>query len=412
MIFSKLKISYKLPLIIVSLAAVSVIAVSLLSIKTSSDVALTAAKLKLSSLNYSKVERLENYLHSIDEDLDILARSQDVLEAIQYFNAGWTKIQDDPTVINPTAFIQKLYIEENQYPIGEKEKLDYQNDDSLYSQVHKNYHPWFRHVLKTRDYYDIFLFNAEGDLVYSVFKEADFATNAHAGAWKDSDLSKAFRTASNEPNTQHQDFFDFKPYAASNDAPASFIAEAVLDKNGTLAGVIAFQMPINRINEIMKVSEDAGDTAEVYIVGEDYLMRNDSNKTPQQYILPTKIETLSVTKGLKGEKGVLTGLDYHSKIAMQSYAPFRFNGVNWVVIAEQNYDEIMKPIREMTMILILEISIALLIIGVIGIWFARRISKPISNISAVMHKIAEGDFDIKIPGINRRDEIGAMAASV
>ena len=61
MIFSKLKLSHKLPLIIVTLAAISAVTVGLLSIKTSSDAAVSEAKVKLSSLNSAKINLLENY---------------------------------------------------------------------------------------------------------------------------------------------------------------------------------------------------------------------------------------------------------------------------------------------------------------------------------------------------------------
>jgi methyl-accepting chemotaxis protein len=73
--------------------------------------------------------------------------------------------------------LQKLYITDNPNPIGKKEFLDFANDSSSFSHLHKKYHPWLRSFLKERDYYDIFLIDMEGDVLYTVFKEPDFGSN-------------------------------------------------------------------------------------------------------------------------------------------------------------------------------------------------------------------------------------------
>jgi len=65
--------------------------------------------------------------------------------------------------------LQTQYINKNPYPTGSKEKLDFAPDGSRYSDVHGEFHPYLRTVLQDRGYYDIFLFNTEGDLIYSVF---------------------------------------------------------------------------------------------------------------------------------------------------------------------------------------------------------------------------------------------------
>ena len=46
---------------------------------------------------------------------------------------------------------------------------------------------------------DIFLFNQKGDLVYTVYKELDFATNLKTGRWADSNLAEVFRAVDRQP---------------------------------------------------------------------------------------------------------------------------------------------------------------------------------------------------------------------
>jgi hypothetical protein len=52
---------------------------------------------------------------------------------------------------------QYHYIAGNEYPTKSKEKLDFANDESTYSQTHKKYHEKFRDYLSAFGYYDVFL---------------------------------------------------------------------------------------------------------------------------------------------------------------------------------------------------------------------------------------------------------------
>ncbi|MBP1850354.1 methyl-accepting chemotaxis protein [Rhizobium halophytocola] len=57
--------------------------------------------------------------------------------------------------------------------------------------------------------------------------------------------------------------------------------------------------------------------------------------------------------------------------------------------------------------------IAALLLGIASAIFGnRRIARPLVQIAGVMHRLTEGDTDVKVPGGNRKDEIGDMAASV
>ncbi len=45
-------------------------------------------------------------------------------------------------------------------------------------------------------------------------------------------------------------------------------------------------------------------------------------------------------------------------------------------------------------------------------WIARAISRRLTGMTAAMRQMAEGNYDIVLPGLDRRDEIGAMARAV
>lgn len=405
----RLKLSKKIPLIITGIALLSVCITTGLLIKDSAKEIIHQESQKLVALQASRVAALEGYLSSIREDLSAMSHNEYVRQALADYAKGWNEIGFSG---NQTEILQKLYIDENPNPAGAKDTLDFAPDGSAYSQFHAKYHPWFRHVLKQRDYYDIFLFAPNGDLVYTVFKELDFATNLNTGEWKDSDLGHVFRAARDNPKADFQVFADFKPYAPSNGAAAAFIAQPILNPDGTLAGVLAFQMPIARINKVMQIAAGMGESGETYIVGQDNLMRSDSRFSEESTILKTKVTGKTVDLGLKGESGVEMVTDYRGIPVLSAYGPFEFMGTKWAVLAEIDEAEIMKPIHHMQKIAAIEVLILMLIVTVIGFFVARGISKPISAMSRSMQELAKGNLSVSIPGTERHDEIGDMAASV
>ena len=66
--------------------------------------------------------------------------------------------------------LQKAYITESPYPAGSKVLLDRADGDLEYHKVHAKHHSRYRALIDRMGYYDLFLFNIEGDLVYSVYK--------------------------------------------------------------------------------------------------------------------------------------------------------------------------------------------------------------------------------------------------
>jgi methyl-accepting chemotaxis protein len=57
------------------------------------------------------------------------------------------------------------------------------------------------------------------------------------------------------------------------------------------------------------------------------------------------------------------------------------------------------------------IVIGLVLLAIL-LWATRSVVRPLGGIVAGMHKLASGEFNLVLPGLDRRDEIGAMAQAV
>ena len=402
-----LRIAQKLPMMIVASAVATAVVIGLAGYLKAASELEELSERKLTALVESRAAALSDYLDSIRQDLAFQAANPRILAAVRDFDAAWDELGG-----NQTATLQRLYIDDNPHPTGRKEKLDRASDTSTYSEVHAEYHPWIRTFLEERGYYDIFLFDPDGNLVYTVFKELDYATNLNSGEWKDTDLGNAFRAARNKPVAGSQNFFDFRPYAPSHDAPAAFISTPIMNQQGRFEGVLVFQMPIGRMDHIMQNAAGMGETGETYLVGGDFLMRSDSRFSKESTILSRKVETEPVKEALAGASGVMTAPDYHDVEVVSAYRPLEFGGVRWAILAEAEEAEVMAGVRDLAVqILIFSLVIAA---GVAagGVFVARSIVRPMANMTEAMGTLADGNLEVAIPSTDRGDEIGLMARAV
>ncbi len=402
----QLEITWKLPLMIVGAGGLVGICIGVAAYLSAAASLEREAEVRLAALLDNHKAGLESYLASIEQDLRVVADSITARWALIGFSEGWSEFDDDPT-----DALQRLYIEDNPHPTGQKHKLDTADDDSTYSDVHALYHPWFRKLLSERGYYNIFLFDREGNLVYTVFKELDFATNLVTGQWRDTDLGKAFRAARDNPTEGFGAFFDFRGYGPSHGAPASFISTPILDDNGELLGVLAFQMPIDRVNMVLQESAGLGETGEMFLVGHDLLLRSDSRFAEQSTILARRVEMAAVRSALDGDHGVMADVNADGRSIMAAFAPMDFAGVRWALIGQMAEDEIMAPAEDLAWRILGITAITLVLLSVLGWVLARSIVQPLSGIVDAVASMVKGD-NVRVPGSNRPDEIGVLARSM
>ena len=114
--------------------------------------------------------------------------------------------------------------------------LESSSYDNLYTLNHEKYHDTFNTILESYNLYDVFLVDTKGTIVYSTFKEKDFATNLKDGAYSSSGLAQAHKKALSLNKGQIA-FSDFKPYEPSYNTPASFIATPIINKKVNDLGI-------------------------------------------------------------------------------------------------------------------------------------------------------------------------------
>ena len=403
--FMNMKLVFKIPGLIVFsalLIGLSVGILSFFSAKTlGNDLIIKQKKAVLKGKN----TQLKNFLTSIEQDLQITGTNSLTINAFKEFQIARFEFDD------PLKDLKATYITKNKHTVGEKYKLDAGFSGSTYDGVHGKFHPWFRKKLLTRGYYDIFLFDLEGNVLYSVAKEADFATNIVSGKWKNSGLETVFNAAMKSSNKDQVNFTDFRAYGPSSNAPASFISIPIYEQDEKI-GVIAYKISTEAFNSIISKDVDLGQTGEVLVVGSDYKLRVDSKFTKEFDVFKTEVKNEAVTAALSGKQGYVVDGNYRNLDIVYSASPFEFKGVKWALVAAQSSDEINAPIYSMGLQIFLVVTGLIAALAFAGYYVGRQTTKPISQLVDETTKLADGDTSVAIDGRTRPDEIGELSRAV
>jgi methyl-accepting chemotaxis protein len=289
---------------------------------------------------------------------------------------------------------QAMFITDNENPVGEKHKLVDAGGATAYARSHANRHQDFVDFQQHFDYYDVFLIEPDnGTIVYSVFKEADFGTSLFNGPYRDSGLAEVTRRAVELEPGQHT-IVDYSSYTPSYGAPALFVASPI-HKGDQLIGVLAFQLPVGKLNTIAADSEALGDTAESMLVGTDGYMRSQSRHTKEQTILHTRIESDAVAKALAGEHGHMRNTDNGTDY-ITAYTPIETAGLSWALISRIEADEALTSVRELTRITLMVAAISVLGVAVFAYFLGRHLYQTLGGdpkeIVRIADRIAEGNL--------------------
>ncbi|TCT15474.1 methyl-accepting chemotaxis protein [Natranaerovirga pectinivora] len=314
-------------------------------------------------------ETIENYFDERKTDISVLSYSPAVLESL--------------------ALFEEVYNPNNLYNDG-------------FNEVSDKFHTYFTEFIDQYGYYDLFLMDLQGNLVYTVIKEDDFGTNLMNGPYKDSGLGDVFRAGKNGYSVG-----DYEPYEPSAGIPAAFISHPVKNPRGQVVGVVALQLSDDDINSVMTNATGLGETGETYLVGADYLMRSDSRFSEEKAIGVKEVRSEAIDDVLQGNSNVIDTLDYRGEEVFSAYSPLNIEGLNWGIIAEIDKTEAMS----MEVVLkrnAYQISLIILVIViVISLLFALSIVRPVKVLLTSAKEIATGDFRNSIK-VKSKDEIGEL----
>jgi methyl-accepting chemotaxis protein len=276
---------------------------------------------------------------------------------------------------------------------------------------------YFSQFIKEYKFYDLFLVNPKGYIIYSVAKEADYQTNIINGKYADSNFGKLTRRV---VETRSYGMSDFAPYEPSQGKPSAFIAKPLIDEHGDINLVVALQLSSKSINNLMQQRAGMGKTGETYLVGSDKRMRSDSYLDPQGHSMEASfagtveengVDTESVRQALAGNQGVHIIKDYNDNNVLSAYEPVQIDDVSWALIAEINESEAFAAVGALGWLMLIIAVVGIAAIIVVAIFFTRSMLKPIQKGVNFAKQMAGGDLTHKLE-VEQKDEIGELAEAL
>ena len=337
--------------------------------------------------------------------------------------------------------LQTVFVVDNPNPVGQKEQLDNPPVDFAYGRAHAQFHPSFERAQKLSGYYDVFMIDSDTDtVIYSVFKELDFATKLSGdGIASKTKLAEAYQKVK-EVKAGTTFMSDFAPYLASYDDQAAFVAVPIFDGIKQI-GVLAMQYPIDKLTDTMNANKawksiGLGETGDIFIVGSDKLMRTNArylleNKAafvtqmgdrldaPTIGLLDKKNTTIGLVKvdssasrpALEGKEGVIDFVDYRGVPSIGAFAPIKVQGLSWGIVAKINEAEASQPVDALdksSLLRALLVAIAVVLLASLGVTlFLRRFLSPISRLSDTVKAVAGGQTTARSQLVEK-DEIGDL----
>ncbi len=430
-------------------------------------------------------DEIENYLHSIENNIITYSNNEMIVNAADQFSRSFSTFKNSLIMKGVTAadlkpklaeyysnefgakyiernpnktlspesllngltddaiFGQYYFIQNNPNPLGEKDAMIKPDLNNSYARSHERFHPYIRQYLKQYSLYDIFIIEPEkGTIIYSVFKELDYGTSLLTGPYSNSGLADVFRKAVAAKNRDDIAFSPFKPYTPSYEDPASFIASPIKDLEGKTIAVLAFQMPIDKINEIMThqqkwLEKGFGNTGETYMLSEDFTIQNLSRsfvERPDEYYSKLKangydqelidtikakgttiglqrIQNEAVKKALAGETGYGKFTNYAGESSIAAYTNLNFQGYQYALINEKTEHEAFAfKGKIVTSVITSTLIITLIVLAIIGmiVWrLTNGLSSMLNSAVNVAETVAKGER-AQVSNLERKDEVGSL----
>ncbi len=371
---NRIKIKQRLVLLFIVCTVVPLSAIGLFAYNRAAKALSTQSFAQLDALRAVKSGQMESYFGERLGDLAVLSENPIVTEALPVYAAAF------------------------------KEGVN----SSAYRAAQEKYGTLLASYEKTYGYYDLFLIDEEGNVVYTVEHEDDFGTNLAQGQYRTTGLADIFNNG-----LRGTAMTDVEKYAPSNDAPAAFLGGPVNGPTGRLIGVVALQIALDQVNGVMQERTGLGESGETYLVGEDMLLRSDSRFSDESTILKQKIDTVAAQEALAGKTDSKLINDYRGTPVLSSYQPIEVLGTKWAAIAEIDKAEAFGPVYKLRNILVLVIAVVAAAVCALGLVVARGISNPINAMNAQIEEIAGGGGDLtRGVSVNTQDELGEMAGNL
>ncbi len=357
-------------------------------------------------------------LHQASTDL-LTARVHDNAAFIEnWFKYRVLDLESQALSQNSTAFMQELH----ESYISSGESLgDYVTTYQWNRIVHDRSED-LKNFQRMYGYYDVYLINMDGEILYTNSREEDLGSNLMKGSLSQTKFAQAFRATS---KTGRSRFSDLERHVPSQSQIAGFLTTIIFNEDGDKVGVFALQFSPEQIQFTMRGTDQAEQSELTYIVGLNATQKKVTLRTSserQRTIFDQVIDNPQTRLWFANTHGG-TGQPYlmdEEQVSLYSTAlhnevigihhSLDIAGVRWGIIAEIPTDVAFAASNKLWRLMAAVFTVTCVLVLLIASSISRRIVEPIIRLSHFAQLVSEGDLDQACP-VTTGDEIGGLTES-
>ncbi len=283
-----------------------------------------------------------------------------------------------------------------------------------YKSIAKQYEKDIGFFLTANNFYDLLLIDARGNILFSEREDLSLGTNIFTGKYSDTLFGKACRY------TFHKDipmFSGLEKYEPSGDQISGFLVTVIFDENKNKLGLAAVQFHGAIIDKIIQSTSGLDQQGEIYLINEDLNMVSSSrmndlselfSHVETEQTLHWKEDHVQNACPLIDVEAPSVYIGRHGAKVLGLHKNIEVFGRHLAIITEILEQVAFKDaiMQKNTAISILGLT-ALLVVLVAFI-AARRIIRPITELSNATKRVIAGNMDQKIL-VDSDNEIGELA---
>ena len=400
------RLSLKIPIILFSSITVTVAVLVMLAMWKGESTSVSLTETALMNAAKGRASTVTVYMSQLENKLKDMASHTTTADAATELNGGWGVLKE-----NASKTLRQIYIDNNPNSTDERYKLAAGEDGSIYyNKIHGKHQERVSALLAGDLFRDMILVNKEGNVYYSYRKGKEFGRNvSEAGvmpAILEKQIAPIIKLANDDPKATYGGD-SFTGFIESDGRVTAYMVAPVL-KWGKILGAVAFEVNTSTLASIMSDPSGLGRTGSIALVSSNLQAISLSQNTVSD--LPASLSAIA-SKALDGS--VSSGdvvLDGEEDRAIA--VPMTVLGTKWVVIAKQNYQELLAPSRDQANTMLLAGLVLLLLMGGAGMLFVRSSMAPLQKLNGSVMEIAKGNYDVDLPNANHGDEISELTHSV
>ncbi len=394
-------LKYRLTVQLLGLGIVSTLMLSVIMIYLARSTVTTNIENHLQAIRDSKIRELQSLMNSMENDIISLAQSRQMQDSVVLFE-------------------QKL----------QTMKVDTKKDINMAAeplrQLDEKFQEFFDESKQLYKVRNVHLVTQSGSVVSQAEKNVFYGRNLAGDEIIEGVFAKCFSGAMKKKATVFSDL----AYSTVLKRPVAYLCSPMFSKfdrdgysKNSLMGVVIVEVLWDRFEAVTTFRAGLGETGEVYIVGQDKMLKVPILEGGEDWALskifsegkqlrtPVVEKVFSNEAELSLQKGIFETTNFTHDKVFSAYALTDFMGVPWLVITEMRTDEVFDSVYKMTLFSIVLIGLMSAVLFWMGKIIGRQVGDPIEAVAVFANEISQGHLHHETE-INSSDEIGRLVHSM